>query len=58
MLSTWLAVICEKSDSGPELKEMKLGNKVMMVMVMILFPACCSVSLLLPRLPLPSEGLV
>lgn len=54
MLSTWLAVIYEKPDSRPELKDMKLEKTVMM---MILFPACSFVSLLLPRLLVSSEGL-
>lgn len=43
MSSSWLAVIHEKPDSR-ELKDMKLEKKVMM---MILFPACSFVSLLL-----------
>lgn len=50
-----MLVIYEKPDSRPELKDMKLEKNVMMMM--ILFPACSFVSLLLPRLLVSSEGL-
>lgn len=51
-------MIHEKPDSK-ELKNMKLEKKVMMIMmmIMILFPACSFVSLLLPRLLVSTGGL-
>lgn len=34
-LGTWLAVVCEEPDSRPELKDMKLEEKVIMMISLL-----------------------